>query len=123
MRFLSFAILGFLLMAMPAMGQDRDNDGRLFGSTTCRQKVPCLGDNSLTVDGYIANANACLAQSFGLNMTSGFFDEILGFDDNGCLANKTDQSPQGGAKSITPKCCVITLPDNSCTFYCRMLAH
>lgn len=124
MRFMIAAVL-MMILAMPAWAQQQGNQtaaGRVFGTATCRQKVPCPSDvkNPISSSALVANANACVTQSFGLSASSGFFDDMAGLGSDGCLTLKPEIAANGGSP---PHCCEITLSDNSCAFQCRLIVQ
>ncbi len=123
MRFLAVFLL-ILIISMPAWAQQGTTPaGHIFGVATCSPKVPCAGDFSkpMSSAGLAANANACVVNNLGIGVVppDGFFDDTAGLDGSGCLTLKSDVSTKG----TPPRCCVITLPDNSCTFQCELVGR
>lgn len=125
MRLLIAAILGLVFITVPAAAQQGPNQ-HVFGTTTCRQKVPCPDADSssafsMSYSEMATAATSCLSQSLGLNNPDGFFEDS-GLDSNNCLINKPSPA-QNNSKNIAPQCCITKLPDNSCTFFCQLLSE
>jgi hypothetical protein len=102
-------------------GGNNNNGAQSFGTTTCRQKVPCpQGTAYFSASDYAAGGNACMVEGFGMGTQSGYFDESSGLDGNGCLTVRSELLVKKDSKLIMPHCCVTTLPDNSCAFHCDL---
>jgi len=114
MRALGLIILVLMIVATPVLAQDNGGPpSRNFGSVTCRQHIACPGSGGgMSATNLAANATACTSRYFTMQPGSGFFDTTMGLDSNGCLTSTT---PPG---DVGPRCCLIKLPDNSCTFHC-----
>ncbi|MDP9128268.1 MAG: hypothetical protein M3N08_08435 [Pseudomonadota bacterium] len=125
MRLLITAVLALVLMSTTVMAQQGGQQvngasGRVFGSAVCSPKIPCPSDtgHALSSAALAASANACTLQNFGGG--GDLFDDTAGLDSSGCLTLKSEAAGKAGTP---PQCCVITLPDNSCTFQCRLVAR
>lgn len=128
-----YAALLFLiaLIASPAWAQDDASSdtgtsstgvGHSFANTTCSQHVPCPdSETPYTSSQLIANANSCITQFFALHSQSGFFDETQGLGADNCLTALPNVIPKGMGSQMAPYCCLVKLPDNSCTFRCDMV--
>lgn len=124
MRFVSLAVLGLIVLAGPAWGQQSNGTIHNFGSSTCRPRVPCP-DSSTYISSTDLNtvASACVTESFGYpNTGSGFFSETTPLNSKDCLTAKPDILPKGMGSQLFPACCIIKLPDNTCSFHCELLS-
>jgi len=124
MRFWIIAALGIALLeftlAGAAMAQG-NGVGHAFGSANCSPPVSCPYDaNYMSSDSLVANANACITRYFGYTNSSGFFEES-GLDGNNCLTALPNILPKGVGQRLSPRCCVMQYPDNSCAFHCELI--
>lgn len=106
----------------PNGGGGNNNGAQRFGSATCAEKIPCPSSSTyISASDLAANANACMVQELGLSIKDGYFDQTAGLDSNYCLSVRSELLAKKDSKLIMPRCCVITLPDNSCTFHCDLV--
>jgi len=124
MRFAIFTVT-LLLLAGPVLGQtnveNNNGLGHAFGSANCSPPVPCPDDAStISSDDLVANANACITRYFGYSSSSGFFDNIAGLNNN-CLSPLPGILPKGVGQQLSPHCCIMQYPDNSCAFHCDLI--
>jgi hypothetical protein len=124
MRAVLIALLG-LALTTPAWAQQTQvpsasggsNAGHNFARVTCLTHVPCSGEYDYSV--YVSNANACITQFFGYSSATGFFEDGP-LDSGNCLTPKSNVVPQGMGAPMIAQCCMVTQPDNSCTFHCEL---
>jgi hypothetical protein len=129
MRHALFMIALLLLTATAAVQAQDNNDSTIpnqrFGTAVCHQKITCDFEGLPTYQ-LAANANACLTESFGLNTDNGYFEETMPLDSNNCLTVKSDylsgsNAGQRAGRQIIPVCCIVALPDSTCTFHCDLM--
>jgi len=117
MRFLVAAVLGFILITSSAMAQ---NEGRSFGSGTCREKMECSDMTSLPSDQLADQAKNCAWEALGLNVP--FDSNTSALDSNNCVAssNPTNTPAKGG---LDVQCCVTPVSESTCVFRCSLMSH
>jgi hypothetical protein len=116
--------LGISLVTAPAVAQQGSSSngaGHSFGSTSCPQRVQCPNGGDLSSADLVANANSCITRYFGYTSSSGFFDEGAGLDNNNCLSALPNILPKGVGQQLSPVCCILQLPDSTCTFHCDLI--
>jgi len=117
MRFSSIFILGLTLLSTPAVAKTS------YGSYTCEQRVPCDGYRSLSTEEAVQSGNICITKGFGYTNPYGFFDEAAGLDTANCLLPLPNAIPNIVGSPLTPVCCIMTRPDNTCSFHCELVAE
>ena len=116
MRLAPFLAFGLLLIAAPALAQNKP----VYGSYTCPQQVPCQDDGSVSSTQWAAIGNNCIRQGFGYTNSSSFVDDVAGLNGAKCLTGIQGSLPN---KQLTPNCCVIEVSPNMCALHCELAAH
>ena len=121
MRLSRLAALGFMLVAFSAGAQEAKAQQHMFGSRTCHQTVPCSNNSNVSSEQWAGFADACMMEAYVSKTPGGYFDDMAGLDDAGCLTAKTDASSGTSKTSILPKCCVIKTPASTCVVHCDII--
>ncbi|MGB9152121.1 MAG: hypothetical protein WCD70_03435 [Alphaproteobacteria bacterium] len=133
MRLSHLAVVGLMLIALPALAQqstpvpaspDSVQQGKpSFGSRTCADIIPCVDSaEAISVDPgkWAAWANSCVTSAFGYSSTTGFVNTAAGLDSSGCLTTIQGSIPKGLGAQLSAKCCVLALPNNTCAMHCDL---
>ncbi len=95
-----------------------------LGSHTCSDIVPCEGSaeaSAVTSTQWAAYGDSCMADGFGYANPDGFIDDTAGLDSSGCMTSKVPNGASHGMGTLTPKCCVVTLPTGVCSIHCDLV--
>jgi len=117
MRIYSVLLLGLALVSAPAMAKTS------YGSYTCDKRMPCDGYRSVSAEEAVQIGNMCITKGFGYTNPSGFFDDAAGLDSTNCLLPLPNAIPNIVGSPLTPVCCIMARPDNTCSLHCELVAQ
>lgn len=117
MRFLILAALSLVLVT-PLIAHAESP--HVFASAICRQKLPCpSGSNEFTPKDWATAGDHCIMSDLAFGASSEYFDDQSGLDSNNCLTPKS-LSSRNGSNDLHPKCCIVSINENTCAFSCEV---
>ncbi len=121
MRFSCLAVLGLVMLSVPAAAQVPQGKP-VFATYTCSTRVPC-DDRSVSAEQWAELGNNCITRAFRYTNPDGFFDIFAGLNSAKCLTPKPNSINNKVGAPLVPYCCVIPYKEGTCLINCRLATN